>query len=76
MPQQKQRSCEPPDAPKCFPPQYPNPSLAPCCTSCSGGSCLSSPKSQSQRTARPGRARRKPHCLRGNTIYHIKEEEC
>ncbi|XP_064139241.1 late cornified envelope protein 6A [Loxodonta africana] len=76
MSQQKQRPCELPDAPKCSPPQCPNPGFAPCCSTCSGGYCLHSQRSGAQSPGRPRRTRRKPRCLRGGTIYHCKEEEC
>ncbi|XP_006895998.1 PREDICTED: late cornified envelope protein 6A [Elephantulus edwardii] len=37
MSQQKQRSCEPPDAPKCTTPQCSGPGQASCCSPNSGG---------------------------------------
>ena len=81
MSQQKQQSWKPPSAPKSSPPQCPNPSLttcfAPCCDPYSGG-CNSG--SQKPREQSPGCSQRahhkKPCCLSGGTVYHIKEEEC
>nr|KAF6304760.1 late cornified envelope 6A [Pipistrellus kuhlii] len=80
MSQQKPQSWESLQAPKCSLPQEPHPSLAPssdpCCAPCSGG-CGSGPqRSRTQTPATTRRASRMPHCLRGGTVYHIKEEEC
>ncbi|XP_037675019.1 late cornified envelope protein 6A [Choloepus didactylus] len=80
MSQQKQQYCEPANAPKCSPPQCPNPCLAPCSAPCyspsSGSCCLGSQRPQAQSQAFPRRARRKPRCLSGGTVYHCKEKEC
>ncbi|XP_036128080.1 late cornified envelope protein 6A [Molossus molossus] len=82
MSQQKPKSCEPSQAPKCCPPQDPHSSLAPCsdpgCAPWSGGCGSASQSSQTQSPARAHarKASRKPRCLSGGTVYHIKEEEC
>lgn len=81
MSQQKQQSWEPPISPKCSLPQRPNPSLAacsaPCHGPCSGGCDSGSQKPGEQRASSSRKAhRKKPCCLSGGTVYHIKEEEC
>nr|KAF6290862.1 late cornified envelope 6A [Myotis myotis] len=80
MSQQKQQSWESFRAPKYSLPQEPHPSLAPssdpCCTPCSGGCGSGSQSSGTQNPAGARRASRTPRCLRGGTVYHIKEEEC
>lgn len=83
MSQQKQQSWEPPIAPKCTPPQCPNPSLpaysAPFCD-LRPGVQVSDSSSQKPGDQSPGHSQRarckKPCCLSGATVYHIKEEEC
>ncbi|XP_032159216.1 late cornified envelope protein 6A [Mustela erminea] len=81
MSRQKQESWEPPSAPKCSPRQCSNTSLAPCsapcCDLCSGGYNSGSQKPGEQSPGGSQRAhRKKPRCLSGGTVYHIKEEEC
>lgn len=80
MSQQKQPSWESLQAPKCSLPQEPQPSPAPSsdprCAPCAGGCGSGSQSSGTQSPAGARRASRTPRCLRGGTVYHIKEEEC
>ncbi|KAF6293077.1 late cornified envelope 6A [Rhinolophus ferrumequinum] len=80
MSQRKQQSWEPPRAPKCSPLQCPHPCLAPCpapsCSPGSGGGGSGSQSSEAQKPAHSRRTHQELRCLRGGTVYHIKEEEC
>lgn len=76
MSQQKQQSWEPPSAPKYSPSQCPNISLA-ACDLCSGGRDSGSLKPGGKSPGHSQRAHcKKPRCLGGGTVYHIKEKEC
>ncbi|CAO2599033.1 Late cornified envelope protein 6A [Lemmus lemmus] len=81
MSQQKQQPQELPNAPKCPPPQCPDPCLK-TFSSSYGISCSASSSSHSQRQGLPNTDGRRiihhpqPRCLRGGTTYHCKEEEC
>ncbi|KAF6074855.1 late cornified envelope 6A [Phyllostomus discolor] len=80
MSQQKQQPLESSQASKCPRLQDPHPSLtscsAPCCTPHSGGCGSGSQSSRTQSQSSTRRASQQPRCLRGGTVYNIKEKEC